>query len=80
MIIVLKRSDERIKELVCERLCDDPKVDASNIEVEVKNAEVILRGEVNDKSEKYMAEDLAASVTGVANVENLLRVNNRQLA
>ena len=74
------RSDERIKELVCERLCDDPEVDASNIEVEVKNADVILRGEVNEKSEKYLAEDLAASVTGVSNVENLIRVNKRQIA
>lgn len=74
-----KRSDERIKEIVCEKLCDHPDLDASDIEVEVKNAEVVLRGNVNEKFEKHLAEDLAASVTGVNNVENLIRVQRSQL-
>ena len=75
-----KRSDERIRELVCEKLCDHPELDASEIEVEVKNTEVVLKGEVNQKFEKYLAEDLAASVTGVNDVQNLIRVNKRQMA
>ena len=75
-----KRSDERIRELVCDKLCDDPELDASDIEVEVKGAEVVLKGEVHEKFEKYLAEDLAASVTGVGDVQNLIRVNKRQMA
>ena len=74
-----QRSDERIRELVCERLCDDPELDASDIEVDVKNAEVLLKGTVNEKFEKYLAEDLAAAVTGVNDVQNRIRVNQRQM-
>ena len=74
-----KRSDERIKEIVCEKLCDDPDLDASDIEVEVKNPEITLRGKVNEKFEKRLAEDLAASVTGVNNVENLIRLQKSQM-
>src|SRR5690606_11395561 len=35
-----QRSDERIREDVCERMANDPQLDASNIEVDVKNGEV----------------------------------------
>ena len=49
------------------------------LEVEVKNAEITLRGKVNEKFEKRLAEDLAASVTGVNNVENLIRVQKSQM-
>lgn len=69
-----RRSDERIFEIVCDRLTDHPDLDSSRIEVEVKNSEVILRGEVAARSDKRLAEDLAESVTGVANVENRIRV------
>lgn len=74
-----KRSDDRIKEIVCDALCDNPDLDASNIEVEVKNSEVILSGEVNDKSAKRLAEDLAEHVTGVSNVENRIHVTESRL-
>jgi hypothetical protein len=70
-----KRSDDRIKEIVCDMLCDNPDIDASSIEVDVKNSEVILSGEVNEKYTKHLAEDLVQNVTGVSNVENRIRVN-----
>ena len=38
------RSDERIRELVCDDLMDDPWLDASRIEVAVKDGEVTLSG------------------------------------
>ena len=41
-----KRSDERIREDVCDRLSDDGMVDASEIEVKVSGAEVTLDGTV----------------------------------
>jgi hypothetical protein len=74
-----KRSDERIQELVCDLLYDCPDLDASHVEVSVKDSEVILSGEVNEKYEKRLAEDLAEDVAGVSNVENRIRVNKRQM-
>lgn len=72
-----RRSDERIKEDVNDRLSDDYYVDASEIEVMVSNTEVTLTGTVNSRAEKRRAEDIADSVSGVTNVENRLRVKGR---
>src|SRR5690606_11858476 len=43
-----KRSDDRIREEVCDCLTDDDRLDASNIEVTVKDSEVTLSGYVTD--------------------------------
>src|SRR6185369_14533818 len=72
-----RRSDERIKEDVNDRLSDDYYVDASDIEVAVSNTEVTLTGTVNSRDDKRRAEDIAESVSGVTNVENRLRVKGR---
>ncbi len=72
-----RRSDERIKEDVNDRLSDDYYVDASEIEVAVSNTEVTLTGTVNSREDKRRAEDIAESVSGVTNVENRLRVKGR---
>src|SRR3712207_6478486 len=69
-----KRSDERIHEDVCERLTEDPMIDASNVEVEVKNGEVTLSGTVSSRGLKRRAEDLAELASGVGHVQNNLRV------
>ena len=69
-----RRSDERIKEDVNDRLSDDYYIDASEIEVSVSNSEVTLTGTVNNREDKRRAEDIAESVSGVSNVENRLRV------
>jgi CBS domain-containing protein len=73
-----QRSDERIREDVSERLMDDPRVDASEIEVAILNREVTLTGTVRDRNEKRWAEDIAQSVSGVTHVQNNLRVGQRQ--
>lgn len=75
-----KRSDERIKEMVCDRLCDNADLDATGIDVDVKDSVVILTGDVMDKNSKRLAEDLAVDVTGVSDVENRIRISHKQHA
>jgi hypothetical protein len=72
------RSDDRIREDVNERLTDDPLLDASEIEVAVRNREVTLTGSVRDRYEKRRAEDMAESVPGVTHVQNDLHVGQHQ--
>jgi hypothetical protein len=67
------RSDERIREDVCDRLSEDDEVDASDITVQVKGGEVTLEGTVPDRHSKHRAEDIADSVNGVRDVTNRLR-------
>jgi hypothetical protein len=69
-----QRSNERIKEDVCERLTYHGQLDASNIEVDVENGEVILKGIVDSRRSKRMAEDIAESVSGVRDIHNQLRI------
>jgi osmotically-inducible protein OsmY len=72
------RSDERIREDINDRLTDYDYIDASDIDVNVQNSEVILTGIVDSRYEKRMAEDVAEKVSGVSNVENRLRVRREQ--
>jgi osmotically-inducible protein OsmY len=75
-----RRSDDRIEEDINDRLTDDPYLDASDIEVSVKDRDVILSGLVDRRQDKRRAEDLAELVSGVANVQNNLRVRTREEA
>lgn len=68
-----QRSDERIREMVCEALTDDDRVDATHIEVQVKNGEVTLTGSVDDRQQKRFAEDCVEQVAGIKDVQNQLR-------
>lgn len=69
-----RRSDDRVRDDVCESLTDDPHVDASNLEVSVKDCEVTLSGTVASREEKRRAEVLAERIRGVKDVHNQLRV------
>jgi osmotically-inducible protein OsmY len=69
-----RRSDQRIQEEVCDRLTSDPQVDASEIQVTVKDGEITLEGTVNERRMKRLAEDCAESVAGANQVHNRLRV------
>ena len=75
-----RRSDERIKEDINDRLTDHSFLDASEIVVNVKEGEVTLSGTVNDRRDKRIAEDVAESVSGVRNVQNNLRVSEEQVS
>jgi hypothetical protein len=69
-----RRSDDRIKEDVCQCLTDDAHIDASNVDVTVNDREVVLSGTVESRFEKRHAEDLIERVPGVRDVINSLRV------
>jgi osmotically-inducible protein OsmY len=69
-------SDERIREELCDRLMADPHVDASEIEVEVQQGRILLRGTVPDRRAKHRAEDLADAILGSTEIDNQLRVRH----
>lgn len=73
-----RRSDERIREDVCDRLEQHPFVDASEIEVGVRDGVVTLSGTVGERAAKRMAEDVAEGVSGVKDVNNQVRVARRE--
>lgn len=72
-----RRSDERIHEEICERLKQHADLDASEIEVQVKGGTVTLTGTVADRAEKRMAEDAIDDISGVADVNNQVRVRQQ---
>lgn len=67
-----KRSDNSIYEDVCVMLSRSPAVDASEIEVSVKEGIVYLNGTVSDRNQKRMAEFEVEHVSGVIDVQNQL--------
>jgi osmotically-inducible protein OsmY len=73
-----QRSDERIREEICERLTQHPEIDASEIEVKVDKGEVTLTGTVEERQAKRLAEDAVENISGVRDVHNQLRVANRE--
>jgi BON domain-containing protein len=69
-----RRADERIHEEVCERLRAHGWIDASEVEVQVREGEVTLTGTVADRRQKRLAADLAEGVRGIIDVHNRLRL------
>jgi osmotically-inducible protein OsmY len=70
-----RRSDERIREDVSDRLTDDAWLDASNIEVKAENGMVTLSGNVGSRDDKRRAEDIVMSISGVKDVINQIHVD-----
>jgi osmotically-inducible protein OsmY len=73
-----RRSDDRIREDVNDRLTDDPYLDASDIDVSISHSEVTLNGTVDSRYARRRAEDLAENISGVIHVQNNLRVRQAQ--
>lgn len=73
-----KRSDERIREDVCDRLMQHDEIDASEIDVTVSDGEVTLQGTVENRQMKHMIENVIDSVHGVQEVHNQLRIKRGQ--
>lgn len=68
------RSDERIREDICERLMSSP-YDASDVEITVSRGEVTLTGTVRSRADKWGIEDVADTILGVQDVHNQIRVS-----
>jgi hypothetical protein len=69
-----QRSDDRVREELCDAMTDDPLLDASEITVTVAHGEVTLTGSVTTRDQKRRAEDVAERISGVKDVTNQLRV------
>jgi osmotically-inducible protein OsmY len=72
-------SDERLTEIICERLTEDPFIDAREVTVRVDDGEVILDGRVTVRQQKFAIEDVISDVAGVTDIHNRLTVGNDDL-
>jgi osmotically-inducible protein OsmY len=70
-----RRSDERIREDICEALMQHPGIDASEFEVTVKEGVVTLKGTVPDRWMKRASEWVADRVSGVRDIRNELTLS-----
>jgi hypothetical protein len=68
------RSDERIREEICDELTRRPDIDPSRLTVSVTNGEVTLEGAVNDLESRRLADEIATRCAGVRQVHNVLWV------
>ena len=75
-----RRTDERIRDDICQWMCDDPRLDARGIDVRVQDGDVTLEGRVEDRRARRLAEDIAAAVPGVRDVFNRLSAAARRSA
>lgn len=71
-----KRTDERIKEDLYERLMNQD-IDAAEVTVEVQSGKVQLEGTVPERWMKHVVEDVADGCPGVEDVENRIRVQSQ---
>lgn len=69
--------EERLRFDVCQRLTDDPYVDASDITVEIMDARILLRGSVATAFQRDRAEWAAQAATGAAGLESDLRIREK---
>jgi hypothetical protein len=67
-----ERKDENIYEEVCEILLWNPDVDASEIDVMVKDGHVLLNGFVDSRHAKKISEQALEKVTGIVDIQNRL--------
>lgn len=68
------RSDERIRDDICECLYHEPGLDVREVGVRVENGVVTLEGTVPERHMKHRIEDLCDGRFGVRDVDNRIRV------
>lgn len=71
------RSDQAIRDELCESLARESWLDASDIEVEVRDGEITLLGRVPNREQKRIADHIAHSIPGVRDVHNRLTLWGR---
>lgn len=69
-----KRSDERTREEVCEAIAHQGHIDATDVDVTVKDGIVTLTGTVAQRHQKRGLEQLVEHCRGVEDVHNELRL------
>lgn len=72
------RSDERLREDICERLMLADSVDPTEVSVTVKEGKVVLEGSVPNRGMKHTIEDLVDAAPGVQDIENRIRVERAE--
>lgn len=72
-----RRSDERITEVLSERLMESAHLDSSDVTVTVREANVTLEGTVPERWMKHAIENIAITSWGVVDVENRITVPRR---
>lgn len=75
-----RRSDERIREDICDRLTRHGRIDGTDIRVQVQDGEVTLDGTVDSREMKRLAEDVVEDVDGVRDVINHLKTKRGETA
>ena len=73
------RTDERIRDEICERLTFTTGIDVREVSVDVDKGKVTLGGTVRTRGQKYDIEDLADNTFGVTEVENNIRVQRQDV-
>lgn len=73
-----RRSDERIREDVCDTIAQQGYIDASDVEVKVENGVVTLSGTVAARHEKRTLEQMVERVHGVDEVRNEMRLRREE--
>lgn len=68
------RSNERVREDICERLTADPYIDAQELEVRCENGTVVIEGQVEERWMKHRIEDLVDATAGVKQIDNRVTV------
>lgn len=74
------RTDERVREDVCERLCMAHHLEVCDVSVQVKDGRVELQGNVPQRWMKHAIEDVVEKCFGVHDVENRIRTQAPQHA
>ena len=69
-----QRSDERLREIISERIMEARYIDSSDVTVEVSGAKVVLDGTVPERRMKHAIEDLVDACPGVQDIDNRIRV------
>jgi hypothetical protein len=69
------RSDDRIKDDICERLYHSHDMDVAAVTVNVSEGVVVLEGSVSERGQKHRIEDICEQCIGVKDVENRIRVS-----
>jgi osmotically-inducible protein OsmY len=73
-----RRSDDRVSEEVAKRLTRAVQLDSTEVTIVVHEGRVILEGTVPQRWMKHAIENVAATVWGVEDVENRVRVDSER--